>query len=713
MRWLLLLLFLSVTCNLFAIEPVLALKKRDKLYSLPLKKLDIVVDVVGDIATTTMILSYEVSPIKQKVHFFKNVTPTQKGYFYLPLNNMKLFRFASEGRRGLLEGKGVLIPIKNRYYIPASPYIKEDIGVNPFEADITMKSDAQLPKITQIIVGFDQLLPTEKGDMIYRFPYRFTQKIDDVSFQLRYQGRVVDTFINNEWAPHTQKIVPLKQINQKRGLITKYQGSDYFYGSIYCNGLKLIKLDGSKKQFQGLYHQQNRDQLRFGGKLLTQKGEIILSFHDSAGKIVQKSVSIGTKREIGGEQLVRWWLHREIEALNRGGVKNRAKIVALGKKYRIETPFTTIGQISYGNHQIPKRHRQELKRRNIAEAVTLFEQLKGWYQHAVIKKAAIQRGLRCVTIMKPRFSTVFKPSLKAKNMKQGGWNDQTFTQFKQFQGNQLQYYQKIAAQYRNNIAFYLDVSDYFRGHNKIKEAVMVLNDLIKRYPDHYQVVVVAGYRLLWLKRYQESDQLFQKLYQSTHFQGDLLWIMAEIADLKGAYQRAADLLYQILISGGNSPYRKEIEGIKLIALEALNRVLVAHPELNQSKIDAKVVHKIDADFKVEFYGDSLIPIKLTLIDSNGLHANGCGNYTENRLFYQGVNHGYRPGFLLGNKMKSGRYTLELTHSGRYQGEIPVGVTAYIIIYHHYNQKDERIERLMVPMADRSGKTGAKVTFVVE
>ncbi len=218
--------------------------------------------------------------------------------------------------------------------------------------------------------------------------------------------------------------------------------------------------------------------------------------------------------------------------------------------------------------------------------------------------------------------------------------------------------------YANSTAFFLDAADILFEHGQPALAARVLSNLAEMNLENRQVLRILAYRLLQAGLVQEAVPVLEKVLRLSPEEPQSYRDLGLALARAGQPQRAVDLLWQVV----SRPWNGRFPGVELIALAELNATVAAHPGLDTSRVDPRLLRNLPLDLRAVLAWDADdTDIDLWVTDPNGEKA-----YYGHQLTYQGgrmspdFTGGYGPEEFSLRQAKPGKYTVQAQFFGHRQ-----------------------------------------------
>ncbi len=262
----------------------------------------------------------------------------------------------------------------------------------------------------------------------------------------------------------------------------------------------------------------------------------------------------------------------------------------------------------------------------------------------------------------------------------------------------LEKYYVLKPQYLKQPMFYVDVADLFYRNNMKKEAVRILSNLLEMDFENSEFLRVFALKAMELGEVRLAIKAFQKVKELRPFEPQSFRDLALAYEKNRQYQKAADLLYHILIH----TWSNRFAGIKIVVINELNNILSLHPNLNKSRYDARLISPMPVDLRIVInWSSDNTDIDLWVIDpykektfySNKVSRIG-GKISND------ITQGYGPEEFMIRDAVPGTYKIQANYYGNSQQKITIPVTIRAEIYSEYSRKDQIQKEIVLRLKNK-------------
>jgi len=123
--------------------------------------------------------------------------------------------------------------------------------------------------------------------------------------------------------------------------------------------------------------------------------------------------------------------------------------------------------------------------------------------------------------------------------------------------------------YLDTPAFYMDCAHFFIQNDMKEMAIRCVTNITELKLDSYELLRMLGYLLDQFDSYDLASLVFEKVIKLRPFEPQSFRDLALVLEQKGDYQRAIDLLWEVIIGNWNQSF----EEIELTALYELNAIV--------------------------------------------------------------------------------------------------------------------------------------------
>ncbi len=482
------------------------------------------------------------------------------------------------------------------------------------------------------------------------------------------------------------------------------------------------------KSLYDIYTKKLGERMIVLGRMKGRKGSFTYQMGDQ-----EQKVSI--LESAPSDLISRVWAGAKIEYLSMRSRQNKKQIIALSKKYRIVSKYTSMIVLEsiedYVRYEIVppkpmrkqydallKKKKQEKKSEReqaIQEAVSLLKEQKIWYRSKFpLSKKEIQDNGRCgmggdiapVEEPAPAPSAQRQSSAKKKAAAQKGkTSSQPKIALKAWQSNAaylngldslskkqlLDRYFELRKTHRNEPAFYIDMADYFRKRGLKKESLLILSNLLELDFENSEFIRVFAFKLQEYHLDKTSIFFFAKVRELRPFEPQSTRDLALSYERAGRYQRALNLHYFIITHNWHGRFG----GSKIVTINEMNHLIMKH-RLNTSRIDRRLIARMPVDIRIVInWSTDNTDMDLWVIDPEGIKT-----FYGNRVSKNGgkisndMTRGYGPEEFMLKKALKGAYQIKVKYYGTSQQKLTGPTVIRAEVYTGYGKKREKREDIV-------------------
>jgi len=265
-------------------------------------------------------------------------------------------------------------------------------------------------------------------------------------------------------------------------------------------------------------------------------------------------------------------------------------------------------------------------------------------------------------------------------------------------GSEYASYIKLKKEYGAIPSFYIDVADYFSKLGKKDTAVTILSNVAELNIESPQLLRVLGYKLLEFKRYAEAVMIFEKVLGLKGEEPQSYRDLGLAYEASGKYQKAIKTLYEVLKKDWDSRF----PGIGIIVMNEINSIITAHPELNCTFIDKRLIKKEPVNIRVILTWDTdNCDMDLWVTDPKGEKC-FYGN-TLTRLggkISQDFTNGYGPEEFMIKKAMSGKYLVQTNYYGTHSQAQLAPVNLHIVFITNFGKSNQKKQEVTIRLENK-------------
>jgi len=430
--------------------------------------------------------------------------------------------------------------------------------------------------------------------------------------------------------------------------------------------------------------------------------------------------------------LSRVWASSKIESLSLQYKKNRTKIMALAKHYKIVTKDTSLLVLDrvedyvryevvppkslqkeyYARLKKKKREQKSEKKRAIEASIALLKEQKIWYRKKFPEKkkrvkknedvesenggdiAPVEPVAMPSPVLVSKVKKKKRSSDNAMQIKLKEWSSNA-SYLKALKGvakrELFSHYLSLQKEYVSNPSFYVDMSDYFYKKGLNKEALLILSNLLEIDFEKSEFIRVFAFKLLEYKWYNKAIFFFNKVKELRPFELQSIRDLALAYERAGKYQKALDLHYEILTKGWNGRFG----GVKIVTINELNH-LVSKYKLNLSKIDRRLIARMPVDVRIVInWSTDNTDMDLWVVDPKG-EKTYYGNRTSRigGKISNDMTGGYGPEEFMIKRAIRGKYVIKVKYYASSQQKLTGPTVIRAEVYTKYAKKSEKRQEIV-------------------
>jgi len=420
--------------------------------------------------------------------------------------------------------------------------------------------------------------------------------------------------------------------------------------------------------------------------------------------------------------LSRVWASSKIDHLSLRYKKNKAKIIALAKWYKIVTKDTSLIVLDrvedyvryeilppkslqkhyYAQLKEQKKEKRSERKRAIEESIALLKDQKEWYRTKFplkeIKRDESGEEGGDISPVEPVMEASVEPpaatrmmAKKSKKKKKSSIAGNGMTiKLKEWNSNAgyikalkgvakkelLSHYYRLRKDHKTEASFYVDMSDYFYKKGLKKEALLILSNLLELDFEKSEFIRVFAFKLLEHKWYAKSI-----------FTRDLALAYERVKK----YQKALDLHYEII----SKIWDWRFSGAKIVSINELNHLILKH-RLNLSKIDRRLIAHMPVDVRIVInWSTDNTDMDLWVIDPKeektyyGNRTSRIGGKISNDM-----TGGYGPEEFMIKRAIRGKYVIKVKYYASSQQKLTGPTVIRAEVYTKYGKKNEQRQEIV-------------------
>ena len=562
--------------------------------------------------------------------------------------------------------------------------------------------------------------------------------VDKKVKQVFFFSNGVNTFSDSV---NIQKKAPVITLNSSVGADTnnlKYiaQAS----GGKYLDLLQLSVEDAVKKLYVNDNCYVNSTSSNISDVYVKDVGDSVVVLGRMKGKKGTLSYTFGAwnhridiEEKMVSSLLARVWANSKIESLSLRYKKNKAKIIALAKRYKIVTKNTSLIVLDrvedyvryeivppkslqkryFELRKVQKKEKKSERKRAIEESIALLENQKKWYRTKFplkkISKNEFQdeNGGDIAPVEPVMEGDAVSPSpVVAKQKKKSLASSENMTiKLKEWSSDAsyikalkgvkkrelLSHYFVLRKNHKLEASFYVDMADYFHKKGLTKEALLILSNVLELDFEKSEFIRVFAFKLLEHKWYTKSIFFFKKVQELRPFELQSTRDLALAYERVKKYQKALDLHYTIITKLWDGRF----SGTKIVSINELNHLIEKY-KLNTSKIDRRLIARMPVDIRIVInWSTDNTDMDLWVIDPKeektyyGNSTSRIGGKISNDM-----TRGYGPEEFMIKKAIRGTYVIKVKYYASSQQKLTGPTVIRAEVYTKYGKKNEQRQEIV-------------------
>jgi len=278
--------------------------------------------------------------------------------------------------------------------------------------------------------------------------------------------------------------------------------------------------------------------------------------------------------------------------------------------------------------------------------------------------------------------------------------------------DQFAEYLKQRKSHKDTAAFYFDCAHHFYHHHNNQIGTRILSNVVELKLESHQLLRIAAYKLDERGEWALAIELFEKVLKLRPDEPQSYRDLALVLEKTGEFQRAADLLWEV-ISGPT--WSSSFDEIEVTALYELNSLLEkaqgyqnyfkrlgTKPDEGKYKcrviklpklLDPFFIHNIDVDLRISMAWDTdNTDMDLHVAEPSGEEA----YYGNRRTKIGGLNsrdftRGYGPEEYMVKKAYPGTYNVKTNYFGSSQASLTGPTTLLLSIFTNYGRPTQECQ----------------------
>ncbi len=266
-------------------------------------------------------------------------------------------------------------------------------------------------------------------------------------------------------------------------------------------------------------------------------------------------------------------------------------------------------------------------------------------------------------------------------------------------------YLTLRGKYRDMPAFYFDVADEFAKRNMTEQATLILTNLLEMKTDNVELLRVAAHKLQSYKQYQMAEILFKKIIEMYSEEPQGYRDLAKLYEASNQNQKALEQYLFILTKkwGDFNEIKKEV-------FVDMNGLIARDKSLNTRDINSNLIFNMPLDLRITL-GWSARDKSVGLDVFDPYHQNAYRGENDNGAKHIYSGWGWGPESYMIKKAIEGNYKIRAYdyHGDSRQGVV-LPVFAWIDVYTHFGQKNQKQERMLIRMDEIKNQEMGSVDF---
>jgi Ca-activated chloride channel family protein len=282
-----------------------------------------------------------------------------------------------------------------------------------------------------------------------------------------------------------------------------------------------------------------------------------------------------------------------------------------------------------------------------------------------------------------------------------GWDPDTpyLNALKKAQKNELYgVYLGFKKEYGGSPAFYLDCGDYFHKQGLPELGLRIWSNIAEMELENAALLRILAHRLAQEKELELAASLFETVLKLRPEEPQSYRDLALVLGDMGRYERAIDLLYQVVLGEWD-----RFDEIELIALMELNAMVPKARAAGVKKfgVDPRLLKLLDVDVRIIMTWDAdLTDMDLWVTEPSGEKAYyGNRSTTIGGNFSRDFTQGYGPEEYLIRKAMKGTYKIEANYFSNRAPSLSGTVTIQVDIFTNYGRPNQEHKAITIRLRD--------------
>jgi tetratricopeptide (TPR) repeat protein len=260
-------------------------------------------------------------------------------------------------------------------------------------------------------------------------------------------------------------------------------------------------------------------------------------------------------------------------------------------------------------------------------------------------------------------------------------------------------YLNLKKQYHASPAFYTDVAEYFRRIKSEELSLRILSNLAELELESPELLRVLGNKLMDYRQFPEAIYFFRKVLT---FKGEDAQSSRDLGlalEAGGEYDEAVKTLYSVI----TSEIERHFDGIKLIVMNDINRILAVHPQTSHRYIDKRLIRKEPVDVRVVLTWDlDDTDMDLWVTDPRGETCTYSNTLTEaGGKITRDITQGFGPEEFMIRKALKGTYTVKAHWYGSSSQDMLVPANLHVTFYTHHGRRQGKQKEITIRLEEKN------------
>ena len=258
----------------------------------------------------------------------------------------------------------------------------------------------------------------------------------------------------------------------------------------------------------------------------------------------------------------------------------------------------------------------------------------------------------------------------------------------------------------NEIAFYVDVYDYFRKWSGQKIGQRILSNIIELDPDNYEVLRAYAYKLEEMNDLRSAEFIYKRVLElrpeDTQSYRDLALVQRDLGMISNSYE-----LLESIVSGEiyKGTKRRRIYGLEDVVRNDLASLLVTDNDIDLNRTKSLKIKNGKYDVRIIIdWNHNDTNIDLNVVDPNYEVASQSNRKTRiNGRLSQNNASGFGPEEYTLKRAKKGNYYIELKYKSDFYQKVDTPTFIKITMFKNYGKENESKEIKVVRLLKQRDK----------